>query len=259
MTTDAKIRAWAKDAGVDVPSRGKVPDAVRAQFADAHPDTDNPGLSPDGPPPEHGYAAAEPMPTRPQTAPQGHPDEVAPTPPPGRVRFGRPKGAGVVKTRREHKRVSLESLASGAWGLLGQMAQSRGLVPTGRALVMQAPVAGMILEDTLRGTVIDRIAQPLARGGEAAKELGALIGVPVLVTMVALKPETQDIAVPMLRNLMREWAIVAGPRIKAREKREKRAMEQLGVDESGLDELVDGWIAALFMPPDYEDQAADGA
>jgi hypothetical protein len=257
MTTDAEIRAWARESGVDVPARGKVPDVVRDQYAAANPDADNPGLSPDGPAPEHGYAAAEQAPTR----PQGHPDEVAPTPPPSRFGgiLGKPKSPA-VRVRKEHRRVSLESLASGAWSMLGQMAASRGLVPTGRALEMQAPVAGMILEDTLRGTVIDRIAQPLARGGDSAKELWALLGPPVLVTVATLKPEMQPVVIPRLRSAMREWAIIAGPRIKAREKRERRAMEQLGVDETGLDDLVDGWIAALFMPlPDADDEAADGA
>lgn len=257
MTTDAEIRAWARESGVDVPARGKVPDVVRDQYAAANPEADNPGLSADGPAPEHGYAETEQAPTR----PVGHPDEVPPTPPPSRFGgvLGRPKSAA-VRVRKEHRRVSLETLASGAWTFLGQMAQSRGLIPTGRALEMQAPVAGMILEDTLRGTVIDRIAQPLARGGESAKELWALLAPPALVTLVTVKPEMQPVVVPMLRNAMREWAIIAGPRIKAREKRERRAMEQLGVDEPGLDALVDGWIAALFMPLGAEDdEAADGA
>ncbi|AGS73947.1 histone-like nucleoid-structuring protein Lsr2 [Streptomyces collinus] len=252
-TTDAEIRAWANDNGVPCNTRGMVPKAVRDQYEAAHPADDNPGLSSDEPAPEHGYAEAEAAPTRPQTA-----DDVPPLPPPGRFgKLGRGKGGTVVRAKPERKRVSLESLAAGAWTLLGQAAQSRGLVPTGRALVMQAPVAGMILEDTLRGTVVDKVMQPLARGGESAKELGALLGVPVLVTMVTLKPETQPVALPMLKNLMREWAIIAGPRIKARERRERRAMEQLGVDETGLDEMVDGWIAALFMGPD--EWAEDGA
>lgn len=256
MTSDADIRAWAKTSGVDVPTRGSVPKAVRDQYDAANPVGDNLGLSGDEQPPAHGYADAEAAPTR----PQGPSEDVAPLPPPGRLgKLGKP-GGSVVRAKREHKRVSLESLASGLWSMLGNAAQSRGLVPTGRALVMQAPVAGMILEDSLRGTVADRIMQPLARGGEAAKELGALFGVPVLVTLVTLKPETQDVVIPQLRTLMREWAIIAGPRIKAREKREKRAMEQLGVDESGLDALVEGWLQGLFLAAEPEDaEAAESA
>jgi hypothetical protein len=257
MTTDADIRAWAKEADVAVPARGKVPDAVRVQFMDANPDADNLGLSPAEGVPAHGYADAEAMPTRPQTATEGHPDEVAPTPGPRKFgAFSRPSRGGVSRAKKEHRRVSLESLASGAWTLLGQAASSRGLVPTGRALMLQAPVAGMILEDTLKGSVTDRILQPLARGGETAKELGALFGVPMLVTLITVKPQAAEMAVPMLKSMMREWAIIAGPRIKAREKREKRALEQLGVDETGLDDMVEGWIATLFMAgeiPEDED------
>lgn len=258
-TTDAEIRAWAKDAGVDVPSRGQVPKAVREQYDAAHPPTDNPGLSGDELAPEHGYAEPEAAPARPQT-----PDDVPPTPPPGRPGLGalrRKAGGTVARPKREHKRVSLESGAEWVWRLLGNAAQSRGLVPTGRALVMQAPIAGMILEDTLRGTVVDRIAQPFVRGGESAKEVVTLLGVPALVTTLTLRPDMQDTLVPVLRNMMREWAIIAGPRIKARQKREQRAMEQLGVDETGLDDMVDGWIASLFTPEPYAEapEGAEGA
>jgi hypothetical protein len=117
----------------------------------------------------------------------------------------------------------------------------------------------MILEDTLRGTVVDRLAQPFVRGGESAKEVVTLLGVPVIVTTLSLRPELQPQLVPALRGMMREWAIIAGPRIKAREKREKRAMEQLGVDDAGLDEMVDAWVASLFAPLDDMPEAADGA
>lgn len=240
MTTDADVRTWAKAAGVDCPTRGMVPKAVRDQYDAAHPSA------------EHGYAEAEAAPTRPQTA-----ADVPPLPPAGRFpKLGR---GGPARPRREHKRVSLESGAEWAWRILGNAAASRGLVPTGRALMLQAPVAGMILEDTLRGTVVDRIAQPFVRGGESAKEVVTLLGVPVIVTTLTIRPELQGQLVPVLRNMMREWAIIAGPRIKAREKREKRAMEQLGVDDAGLDEMVDAWVASLFAPMDDVPEAADGA
>jgi hypothetical protein len=250
MTTDAEIRSWAKEAGHDVPARGKVPEALRDAFAEAHPAPDNPGLSVDDPAGEHGYAEPEPMPTRPQTA-----DEVAPTPPPP-SRFPALRRGGRPREKGTHKRVSIEGLAEGVWGLLGNFAMGQGLVPTGRALQLQAPVAGMILEDALKGTIVDRVAQPIARSTEAAKEVGALLGVPVLVTILTVKPQAAPQIVPQLKRMMREWAIVAGPRMKARERREKKAMEQLGVDVEGLDALVDEWINALFAHPD---EAAEGA
>lgn len=256
MTTDAIVRRWAKDSGVEVPARGQVPKGVREQYDAANPPPDNPGLSVDGPPPEHGYADTEPMPTR----PVGHVDEVAPTRAPAerpssRFAFRRPKmtTAAPVKgtgAKSVHKRVSLESMCEGAWNVLGNLVGSQGLVPTGRVLKLQAPIAGAILEDSLKGTLVDRIAQPLARGGEATKELGALIGVPIIVTMMTLKPEMAQQLHGTLRRSLREWAILAGPRIKAREKREEKALEQLGVDAEGLDELVDGWINALFSMGD---------
>lgn len=256
MSSDSVVRSWARDAGIEVPTRGQVPKAVRDQYDAANAETDNPGLSPDEPSPEHGYVDAEPVPTRPQAPSGGHADEVAPTRAPGRFRIGRAKSQTVVKGKREHRRVSLESLASGAWTLLGQAATTQGLVPTGRALVLQAPVAGMILEEQFKGTLVDRIVQPLARSGETARELGALFGVPMLVTLVTVRPALAEAAVPHLRTLLRDWAIIAGPKMKARERREAKALEQLGVDEKGLNELIDGWLVAMFAAgPDDEPEA----
>lgn len=256
MTTDADIRAWAKESGVDVPARGKVPEGVRAAYTEAHSGGDNPGLSAEEPAAVHAYAEAEPVPTR----PQGHPEEVAPLPPPGRFPMRR-RGSTVVREKKVHKRVSLESLAEGAWGLLANLTASQGLIPTARALELQAPIAGMILEDSLRNTVADRIAQPIARAGEAAREVSALLGVPVIVTVMTLKPAAAPSMVPTLKKMMREWAIVAGPRIKAKKKREEKALEQLGLDDvEGLDALVDEWMGALFAPvPGMDDGVPDGA
>jgi hypothetical protein len=258
MTTDAVVRAWAKDSGVDVPARGQVPKGVRDQYDAANPPPDNPGLSVDGPPSEHGYAETEPMPTR----PVGHADEVAPTRAPTERKgftFRRPRATpGARAAKATHKRVSLEGVCEGAWNILGNMIGSQGLVPTGRVLKLQAPIAGAILEDAVKGTVIDRLAQPLARHGEATKELGALLGVPIIVTMMTVKPQSAQQLLPTLKRSLREWAIIAGPRIKAREKREEKALEQLGVDAKGLDELVDTWVAALFAAVDEDPEAADG-
>jgi len=262
MTTDAIVRRWAKDNSVEVPTRGQVPKGVRDQYDAANPPGDNPGLSVDGPPAEHGYADTEPMPTR----PVGHADEVAPTRAPAerapsRFAFRRPKTTAVKApgTKGTPKRVSLESLCEGAWNVLGNLVGSQGLVPTGRVLKLQAPIAGAILEDSLKGTIVDRLAQPLARGGESAKEIGALIGVPIVVTVMTLKPEMAQQLHGTLRRSLREWAILAGPRIKAREKREEKALEQLGVDAEGLDEMVDGWIKALFSLGDEPEEETEDA
>lgn len=249
-TTDAVVRAWAKDSGVDVPARGQVPKGVREQYDAANPPTDNPGLSVDEPSSGHGYSDTEPMPTR----PVGHPDEVAPVRAPepprasSRFAFRRSKAPVVKGPKSAHKRVSLESWCEGAWNVLGNLVGSQGLVPTGRVLKLQAPIAGAILEDSLKGTVVDRLVQPLARSGEAAKEVGALLGVPILITVMTVKPETAPHLENTLRGSLREWAMIAGPRIKAKEKREEKVLEQLGIDAEGLDAMVDGWIAALFAP-----------
>jgi hypothetical protein len=142
--------------------------------------------------------------------------------------------------------VSIEAVAAGLWTLIGQGAQTQGFVPTGRVLALQAPVAGIILEDTLRGTVADRILQPLARAGERGTELAALLGPPVLVSVLTVRPELAPALLPALRSTLRQWVVIAGPKLKKKEQREKRAMAQLGMDDADVADMIEGMIDAIF-------------
>lgn len=253
MTTDREIRQWAREAGHDVPVRGRLNEEYRELYAAAHPDAeigDNPALSvieggAEGP----GARPSAPLDT----------GEVAPTPPPGLTE----KLTGGFKRSRTgmrpaKKRVSLEDLAAGAWTLLGQAAGSQGLLPTARVLQLQAPIAGMILEDTLRDTVADRLLQPLARGQETVSEIVSLIGPPALVTAISLNPARAPMLMPMLRGMMRQWIILAGPKLRAKAKREEKALKEMGVEAEGLDALLDEQIAALFEGMWAAPQPGDG-
>jgi hypothetical protein len=246
MTTDTDIRAWLRENGHDVPTRGRLGEEWREVYAAANPDAvmgDNPRLS---------LVGAE-EPEIPGLLEDVDTGEVPPTPPPG---LGGKLSAGLKRTPRmktPRKRVSLEDLAAGAWSLLGNAAGSQGLMPTARVLQMQAPLAGAILEDTLQGTLADRILQPLARTQETASEIVALIGPPILVTAITLQPQRAPMLLPMLRGMMRQWVLIAGPRMKAKEKREAKALKDMGMEADQMDELLDSMVAQLFM----EDAAAD--
>lgn len=265
MSTDQEIREWAAGEGIETPARGRVPNTVREAFAEAHPADelgDNLGLSvvdldelaePEG---------AEAVPEAPQTSAQRFGSgEIRPKPPAGTKLpggLGRARGGRVVRPKKVHPRVSLEELAADGWSTMAALVGSAGLVPTSRVLEMQAPIAGMVLEDTLRGTVADRLLQPFARSQGKFKEVAALIGPPLIVTTLSLKPELSGQLLPVLRRQLRTWVLLAGPKIKAREKTEKKALAAMGLDSSEeLDREIDRMVMALFAPPEQMAEHAE--
>jgi hypothetical protein len=69
-----------------------------------------------------------------------------------------------------------------------RLAMSSGGIPAlQRILAAQAPMSGVVLEAQLRGSLVDRLLlQPAARTAERADAVTALVGVPVMTTMIAL-------------------------------------------------------------------------
>jgi hypothetical protein len=120
-------------------------------------------------------------------------------------------------------------------------------MPMSRCLQVQSPVAGMILEEIVAGTVADRMLQPVARAEEKAEKVLALVAPPILVLALEqsamLPPEQammrQALLVPMLRESLRIWLQVAGPKVEEAARREAEYQEKFG---HTIDELI-----ALFM------------
>src|SRR5882724_10700554 len=105
-------------------------------------------------------------------------------------------------------RKSLDGVIGGAWSFLAQIMQPINM-PVARVLAVQAPVAGMVLEDALKNTVVDRLLQPLAglqTGGEIAF---ALMAPPLVVGALTVKPELAPILEPLLRRSLRSWIDIA--------------------------------------------------
>src|SRR5215468_3634467 len=148
------IRAWAQAQGIELNGRGRLPKSVVEQYEAAHADDEvdeEPLLIvPDdpGPPAE---PAAEPL--------QPVAGERPPVPPKGGGRAGflarreRDKAKAKARPPRRLPRVSVANLISSGWGL-GAMALARNgnAVPVARVLQMQAPVAGVVVDDMVRGT-----------------------------------------------------------------------------------------------------------
>jgi hypothetical protein len=231
---DAEARAILREHGEEPPARGRLnPDWItraEALRADApQPDYDGGVTGADFDVTE----AAEP----PAIIPERKPRKVRTGPPKPTLRDRLTKArTGQAKPRRKHPRLSLAPIIGEFWGVLGAMA-GRVDVPLGRVLQMEAPVAGEILEDVVKGTIVDSALQPLARAEDKAKAVAALVLPPVLVAAIEQAqtlPEQQRrnreaLLMPMLVQSLMLWERVAGDKIEQvleREQREAPARER---------------------------------
>lgn len=226
MAAMADIRQWASEEGIQVPARGKVPGTVQAQYDAAHPDDDS----------RETIVETEPAGSPPGDVTESRPRSVAT--PRKLAQWGKKPGGGKAK-KKAYPRVPVDKLISGGWGVLANFA--RPLPATSRLLRMQAPVAGIILEDTVKGTVVDKFLQPVARAEQKGKATFALIGPPMLVTAMQLQPDAQMILLPILRESLLVWCEIAGPKMEEAMKRESEF-------ESLHGQTVDDMIAMLFAP-----------
>jgi hypothetical protein len=244
MATTAEKRTWLREAGHNPGRNGVLPPDLEALYDAEHPN----GADGNGFPDVGGQAVADP--------PGGteSPPRRPPRPKPSRrsVRgmFSRPKTAGRKKPKRE--RVPVDEILSGAWRLMARVA--RPVPPLERVLKLQSPVAGALLEDSVKGTMADTFLQPLARMQQQGKTVAALVGPPVLVTAGALymqrcalaKQPPNPVVVATLHEMLREslmvWMDVAGPKFEVALSRERDFEEKYG---QSVDDTID-WI---FSPP----------
>jgi hypothetical protein len=109
-----------------------------------------------------------------------------------------------AKTRPEQPWRPTAGLIETVWT---RLAMSSASIPAlQRILAAQAPMSGVVLEGQLRGGLVDKLLlQPAARNMERADAVSALIGVPVLTTMIAIRGRVNMIPGPdgQLYPLMR--------------------------------------------------------
>jgi len=245
------IREWARANGRDLGERGPIPPDIREDYyaRDGAPDGAEPGDGEQLPDGTDGADAGllDRIQRSITDAPEpGDTGEIAPVPPPRRSLWRSRAGAGTGR-RRE----SLERMATFAWGGLAQAAARSGRIPTSRMLSLQAPIAGELLDDVLKGTILDRLLQPLARTGAKGEAVFALVGPVILVEMIAANPARQDQLMPLLIMALEGYAEMAGPKLKAAAKRREKRVQDIG--QNGIAEM----IQMLFAPP--EGMAPDGA
>lgn len=237
--TDQDIRAWAERTG-NLPESGRVTKAVRDKYA-----TEN----------ESGEVSVEfedtPMP---QTSSERPPD-VSGDSPVTRARGLLKRTGERRKTRtrstvkKTHPRVAVDRLIGRGWEMMARAVQPVNL-PVARVLHMQAPIAGMILEDEIKGSFIDRVLQPLARTEKRGETVFALVGPPILVGVLTSKPQLAPVVVPMLKESLAVWLDIAGPKLEVQAERTKEFQEKYG-------DQIDAIIAMILAP--VEEMVSDNA
>lgn len=198
------VREWAREQGYELGGKGRIKQAIRDEYAAAHPD--GPGEpAPDGPagddydggvteadfPP--GTEAAEPAADRAvEAAAERRPRRVATAKAPGRSFSQRIWGGGGARPKRpakKHPRISLKGMAEDVF--LDMAWTFQGLPPLEKILYLQAPLAGQVVEDSVRGTAADKVLQPIARADRQFKALEALTA-PAWVAAIMLRGRKDD-------------------------------------------------------------------
>lgn len=153
------------------------------------------------------------------------------------------KKAGTPPRRGRGPRVPVDSLISGAWGLLARMAAPIN-IPVSRVLAVQAPIAGMVLEDVVKDTVVDKLLQPIATVGQGGEVVFALVGPPLIVGALTKKPEMAPVLEPLLRAALKSWLTIAGPKMEKVMKEEAEFESKYGTT---LDVLIESFFADVPM------------
>lgn len=276
---DADVRAWAADRGMKVGARGVIPGEVREAYdaemaLEAREAGGWAGDEPAGPfPPPGDWAALRAVPAGPDGGASDGGDDPPPlpdpadmaeatpgTPPrraagsPRRPRLGLPgRKAGKPKGRAKPKRprVPVDHLISDVWrGLAGF---AKPLPATSRLLTIQAPLAGLMLEEAVKNTVMDAVLQPFARTGKNAELVWAMVGAPAITTMIQLSPDQLPFLLPLLRSSLVSMVRIAGPRM-AEALAEETAFEK----EHGqtVDAMIVFLLNGVVVPDDMtQDQA----
>jgi hypothetical protein len=246
------MREWLRDRGHNIGDRGRIPKPLQDEYERAH-GLGEPGVS-DA---DFGPAAEETEPDLPEMEPERPPRKPRSRPARPRVTeriFGAGRKPAAKKKRRP--RVPVEHLVTRGWEMLSRLAGPVSL-PVSRCLQVQSPVAGMILEDVVRDTVVDRALQPIARAEEKAEKMLALVGPPLLVAAIEQSSRLpaeqaavrQAFLVPMLKESLRVWLQVAGPKVEEAARREADYQQQFG---RTIDELISLFFGGTTMTAEQE-------
>ena len=135
-------------------------------------------------------------------------------------------------------RVSAAETFADAWGWIGSGFANAGHQPTGRMIRFQAPVAGELLDDVVKGTMVDKaLVQRIVGARGKLDQLVAVFGPPLLVwqmekALAAGNQQALSTAEYMLKGTIRNSLPVMLPALKKVRKREE-------VSNAALADLLD--------------------
>lgn len=276
--SDEEIRDWAKSTGrlgPDQNKRGRIPAALRAEYERIARDMQVPPPGAEAADADADAQAAEPA------APRAARGETKPRPTPrprarSRSRIAAwlrgdppPKAAGAGKkkpAKDKPPRRPLNKFASEVWGGLADAAEHWN-VPVARCMDWQSPYVGQLAEETIAGTFIDRIVQPIVRGEEKVTTAGAVLLTPAIVAALQL-PGSQPDAGPLgvvryqllskgLEQCVATQLEAFGADTEVGERLRKSAEER--AELKAKTEAVIGMIWAAVPDPQTADEAAAAA
>lgn len=198
VVTDDMVRDWARSTGRKTGERGRVSDALKAEYmagvAELHggqaPAADAPGGSEK--PPERPKAAAQERRPKPVSSPgSGGMGRLRAwlggAPETGKRKTSSRKAAGPARPR-----TPLVSLVDRGWSRVAAVIEHVN-VPVARTMAWQAPYVGVVADDVIAGTPPDKVLQVVARAEETLSGLGAMVAMPIVVGMITSErnnPET---------------------------------------------------------------------
>lgn len=165
--------------------------------------------------------------------------------PPGEIRPAKPG-----RPRKSH-RTSFAGGGSLAWMGMSQLAMSTGNIPVGRALQIQAMVAGDVLDNAVAGTKLDKIVQPFIGETDKLRDVGMLVAFPLLVGICQRQPANTATA-GLLEMVVRQnlHALAEGvKRMRAEDRKLADTVETLtGVGMDLGDNPVHTILSMIFAP-----------
>lgn len=209
MASPTDVRQWLREQGRgdEAGTRGLVKAELVKEYEDAHPARVVPGAVEDDYPDAGGDVTAGSVPAGDVAAPvraaKAAAGKSSERPPkqvkPPRAKsikeriFGGPPGKSKPKTGGR-ARVSLGDFAEETWTDLAWLAQP--VPPLSRILTIQAPYAGTVFDETVKGTFVDAALQPFARYADSFRALNGLAGPPVYVAMICALGRREQVTDP---------------------------------------------------------------
>jgi hypothetical protein len=256
------VRAWLREQGRgdEVGPRGGVKATLTAEYDAAHPpadpldlgDAEPDAVAGDRPPSDEG-AKQEPTGEQPPRRPArggGRPkrgllDRVWTRPPQD-------------KKPRRTPRANLSDFAEETWLDLAWMATP--IPPLAEMFTIQAPYAGVVAEQYIKGTPVDSIVQPIARYSASYRALSGLIGCPLFTALICFEgkmdPATgeYDVRTQMMFGMLKYSLLQMSKVTDLNADQIQERTEAMATRNAAVDAIINRLFPRPGPPPAAQDQ-----